>query len=228
MVWIALVGCTGSATAKSGSAATTSASGGGGAAGSSTTSLGGSGGVGGAGGSECLVAADCPGEVTECAWPDCAGGQCTTAFAAQGTLVAEQVYFDCRRNVCDGAGAVELADDANDPPNDQNGCTQDLCVEAFGHLEPSLPPEPAGTPCTDGGGLKCDGAGVCYQCDVDADCSGVPHDGMCVAGWCECVPDPQIQACTSGFPPVAWFCDALAKPSDAACVQATPAVWCCP
>src|SRR5689334_14341901 len=73
----------------------------------------GSGGAGGAGGSAsmCRTAADCAGQDTECQARTCAMGACGVSNMPAGTVVASQIATDCKRNECDGNGAIVSVND---------------------------------------------------------------------------------------------------------------------
>ncbi len=66
-----------------------------------------------------------------CIAGECVDGYCAYAFRAEGTVIDEAAEDDCRRNVCDGNGAVISAvatDDA--PPDDAPGdCVAPTCDE---------------------------------------------------------------------------------------------------
>jgi hypothetical protein len=129
----------------------------------------------------CLAASDC-GTDTECQTFSCSAGVCSTSFTASGTAVASQSSGDCKLHVCDGAGNVTAQNDDSDLPVDGNQCTDDVCTNGV----PSHPPLPAGTTCTQNGGTKCDGTGVCVECTVGTDCpSLICTNFVCVAASCE-------------------------------------------
>jgi hypothetical protein len=115
----------------------------------------------------CLTAADC-GVDTACQTHTCIGGVCGANNAAAGTVVSNPVTGDCRSNQCDGVGNIQVnAPDNNDTPaDDGNQCTSDICVAGA----PQHPPTGSGSPCNQGGGIKCDGAGACVQCIANSDC----------------------------------------------------------
>jgi hypothetical protein len=121
---------------------------------------------------QCNQAAECPGGPdTECRVRTCsAAGACGVSFTAGGTVLSQQTPGDCKRLQCDGGGQVVAVADASDRPVDGNGCTKDLCTGST----PSNPFEAPGTPCSENGGALCNGAGVCVQCQVAADCPGGP------------------------------------------------------
>lgn len=113
----------------------------------------------------CLTAATCPGQDDECKTRTCTTGACGFSYAAAGTLTAAQTSADCKKNQCDGSGAiVPVADDA-DLPVDSNQCTSDVCTSSV----PSNPPAASGTACSQNGGTSCDGAGVCAAATATTD-----------------------------------------------------------
>ena len=128
----------------------------------------------------CVAATDCPGTDGECQQRTCTAGVCGVAFTAQNTPVASQTARDCQKNVCDGAGAVTLAPDAADLPNDNNACTVDTCVSGT----PTFTNATNGTSCGTAG--VC-GAGVCVGCNAPTDCPGTDDEckaRTCVANVC--------------------------------------------
>jgi hypothetical protein len=138
----------------------------------------------------CTVAADCPGGPdTECHMRSCTSSVCGVGFPQAGTPLVSQTAGDCHRQVCDGIGNVDDLVDDTDVPDDAQACTQDSCAAGA----PSNTPLPARSACGAPGSL-CDGAGVCLQCLVDADC-GTARDTACnvdhcVAGACALQPEP--------------------------------------
>jgi hypothetical protein len=107
---------------------------------------------------QCFVAADC-GTDTACKTFTCNAGVCGSTNAAAGAFVANPTPGDCRSNQCDGSGnvTVNAVDDTDVPADDGSQCTLDVCSGG----SPSHPPSPLGTPCTQGGGATCSGAGAC-------------------------------------------------------------------
>jgi hypothetical protein len=104
----------------------------------------------------CNVAGDC-GTSTECVTYGCMGNACTTQFTNANTLVASQTAGDCKKNVCDGAGAQTMANDDADVPGDNKQCTSDVCTNGA----PSNPNLQDGTACNESGGSVCNGQGAC-------------------------------------------------------------------
>ncbi|MFO0586390.1 MAG: hypothetical protein U0441_02560 [Polyangiaceae bacterium] len=151
--------------------------GGGGSGGDTTTTTvtgGGGTGGGGAGGTggvtctaECCAPEDCPVPDSPCVERTCEGGKCGTKPLASGAAIEAQIPGDCRSIVCDGAGATKTILDETDVPDDGLQCTVDKCVSG----EPKNIPAPAGQSCTEDGGQKCDGSGVCLECLAPSDCA---------------------------------------------------------
>lgn len=165
-------GASSSSTSGAGGGTTSSSGAGGGAASSS------SGGTGG-----CVDAASCPGNDTECATRTCSAGGCGVVYAAAGTKIAAQVPGDCQALACDGAGGVVALADAADAPDDGLACTVDACAGS----QATHVPVAAGTPCAEGGGKVCNGAGACVACVGAADCPGADTEcsvRTCTAGVC--------------------------------------------
>jgi plastocyanin len=126
----------------------------------------------------CVTAATCPGTDTECQTRTCAASVCGFSFMASGTAVAMQTAGDCKKNQCNGAGAIVSANDNVDLPVDANQCSNDVCTSGV----PSNPPTSAGSVCAQNGGTLCSGAGVCVQCLTASTCPGV--DTECQARTC--------------------------------------------
>lgn len=124
----------------------------------------------------CLIAADCPGQDTECQHRVCDSGACGFAHTASGTPLSQQTAGDCKRTECDGLGGTIETTDDGDLPDDGNPCTRNVCTAGV----PSHPFAPLGTSC--GEGLICDGAGACVGCITPADCPG--QDSTCQTRTC--------------------------------------------
>ncbi|MBK8259506.1 MAG: lamin tail domain-containing protein [Polyangiaceae bacterium] len=127
---------------------------------------------------QCNAATQCPGTDTECQTRTCAGNTCGFNFTAAGTPVASQTTGDCKRNECNGSGAIVANNFDSDVPADGNQCTGDVCTSGV----PSNPNLMAGTTCNQNGGTNCDGAGQCVTAacsdgikngtETDTDCGG--------------------------------------------------------
>ncbi|MBV8761597.1 MAG: proprotein convertase P-domain-containing protein [Deltaproteobacteria bacterium] len=121
---------------------------------------------------ECAdVARDCPAAASECEEPACTAGHCmTNPVAANTPTPSGQTPGDCKLVVCDGAGATMTIND-NDPLDDHNDCTADMC--SAGSNAPMN--VAAGTPCTTNGGTVCGSGtkvGTCVGCLSNAQCTG--------------------------------------------------------
>ncbi|MEA2584451.1 MAG: hypothetical protein QOF33_2536, partial [Thermomicrobiales bacterium] len=131
----------------------------------------------------CVVAADCPGQDTECQTQTCIGGACDFTYAIAGTPQITQTVGDCKQNVCDGAGGTTyVVDDSDVPGDDGNQCTENTCSGGVPY-----PPKPLGTECNQYGGVICNGAGACVrqalngtECIADVQCLS----WSCVDGYC--------------------------------------------
>jgi len=152
---------------------TTSTTGGGSAPGT-----GGTGGTGGA--APCATPASC-GADAPCVVHTCTAGKCGSANVAMGMPATKQITGDCKKDTCNGAGAVVPGIDDSDLPDDGTQCTAKLCMNGT----PVISPLGAGSACTDHQGTVCDAAGQCVACLGDADCTtGVCSMGACVDPTC--------------------------------------------
>jgi len=142
----------------------------------------------------CLTPASCPGVDTDCQSRTCTSGVCGFSFQPAGTPTSSQIPGDCHRNECDGAGGIIPVVDNADLPIDGQQCTDDVCVAG----NPSHPPSPIGTACTQGGGVVCDGSGTCVQCVAPSDCPGT--DSTCQARTCN------ANLCGLNFAPAGTAC----------------------
>ncbi len=165
----------------------------------------------------CTTDAECSAGNTPCASAACsAQGLCDVMFKPNGTPLPaqDQTAEDCKVRVCDGAGnTIDIAD-PNDPKNDGNECTADMCNGAT----PANSPKQVGAACN--GTSTCDGAGHCLgvladPCTANNECSsGHCVDGVCCettcpdlckacnvsgsAGTCGNIPFPGTDAMCSG------------------------------
>jgi hypothetical protein len=139
------------------------------------------------GATSCTTVADCPAPAA-CVTASCDMGCCTTAPTGDGVdaPTASQTAGDCKKVVCDGAGATKSATDDTDVPNDSNPCTDDTCsggtpsnAPVAGQCTLSGNPGVCGDPA---GSAK----GTCVACNVGSDCtvSGVCQANMCVPQTC--------------------------------------------
>jgi hypothetical protein len=148
--------------------------------GGSTTSSGGHGG-GDDGVTECSTTSDCPAPpFPDCRAISCVAHHCVSVDTAAGKPTVSQVAGDCQQIECDGHGLVRSAV-ADDPRDDGRECTDDTCAQGL----PVNTARPAGTPCSQGGGAVCSGAGDCIGCLSDADCPAqICKAAICVPPGC--------------------------------------------
>lgn len=134
----------------------------------------------------CISPSDCPGQDTTCQQRTCESGICglLDAAANQPLPAAEQTPGDCQLAVCDGVGGTATIADDTDIPTSTNECASGACANGTA----SSTPLPAETPCNQSGGVTCDGAGACVQCNQGTDCPS----GVCQAHTC------QAPTCTDG------------------------------
>lgn len=128
----------------------------------------------------CLTADDCAGSDTFCQVRTCVDNTCGVDNTAADTPLPDpdQTANDCQLAVCDGNGNVaQNADDADLPLDDGNDCTAQACNVGV----PLFPDEPVDTACDQDGGLFCDGAGACVECNDASQCSGA---GECSVDAC--------------------------------------------
>ena len=128
---------------------------------------------------QCNAANQCAGSDTFCGVRTCASNVCGMSYTSAGTATPTQVTGDCKENQCNGAGGVTPAPKPGDLPVDNNDCTSDVCNNGT----PSNPPTALGTACNVSGKTKCNGAGVCVQCNAPADCPQ-PADSFCGTATC--------------------------------------------
>jgi hypothetical protein len=171
---------------------------------------------------QCNTATDCTG-TTDCRAATCTANNCGFTYTPAGTSVPTQVAGDCQSVQCNGAGGTTSVADNADLPVDGLQCTSDVCTAGT----PSNPALAVGTACTQSGGLVCDGAGVCVQCNVGSECaSGVCTSHVCQAATCTdtvrngaetdvdcgggtCPPCAPTRACVSGTDCQTGVCTAL-------------------
>jgi hypothetical protein len=132
---------------------------------------------------ECLTAATCPGQDTQCQTRICSVNKCGFIYAPAGMPITGQTSGDCQVVTCNGAGATTTSNDDFDVPgSDGNTCTDEACINGV----PEHPNVPSMTPCSQGGGTFC-AAGTCVQCLTSADCPGTDTEcsvRTCNAGMC--------------------------------------------
>ena len=131
----------------------------------------------------CVTAATCAGVDDECKTRTCIANVCGFSFTAAGTPTAAQTAADCKKNQCDGAGAIVPVADNTDLPVDNLQCTSDVCAAGA----PSNPPTQSGSACNQNGGTTCNGGGQCVQCVTASTCPGMDtqcQTRTCKAGAC--------------------------------------------
>ncbi len=84
----------------------------------------------------------------------CVRGECGTGPSPALTPVPDPFVGDCLGLVCDGAGMTTPVPVLDDPSDDGNDCTLDVCDDGV----PSYLALPSGSPCNGG---VCDGLGSC-------------------------------------------------------------------
>ncbi|HRI65125.1 MAG TPA: hypothetical protein PK156_12840 [Polyangium sp.] len=130
------------------------------------------------GGTQCVMNADC-GADSECQAFTCADGTCMVVFAPEGMALSVQGMGDCLTNTCDGKGYVVRIAEPNDPTDDGNPCTKDICTGDTTTHEF----EPSGTACN--GAQYCDGMGACVECVDSAQCpSNICKLNACTTAEC--------------------------------------------
>jgi len=117
----------------------------------------------------CNAPSDC-GATSFCrpSWT-CDAGTCNPVDAANNTPLPanQQTAGDCQQLQCNGSGGVKsVADNTDLPADDGIQCTGETCVGG----SPQHPARALNYACTDNGGLYCDGAGACVQCNDAIQC----------------------------------------------------------
>jgi len=135
---------------------------------------------------QCLNAGQC-GTDSVCRTFTCDTGRCTTHDVPNATALppAMQMTGDCKTKVCNGTGGITDASDDTDVRVDGNACTDDNCSNGVA----TNPPLDPNTPCSQGGGTRCNGsatAPACVQCLQDNHCGTNTTCKMfhCNAGLC--------------------------------------------
>ncbi len=131
---------------------------------------------------QCVTAANCPGQDTDCQMRTCdTHGVCGFANVALGAPTTTQVAGDCKVRQCNGTGTVVIASDNADIPVDGNACTNDICLAGV----PGNPARTVGSACGTGG--HCDAVAHCVACITAADCptsANACQAPTCVNGTC--------------------------------------------
>ena len=136
----------------------------------------------------CTSTTQCPGSDDECKQRTCTAGACGTAFTPANTMVSGQTAGDCKRQVCNGNGAVITITDDTDFPTNSNQCISGTCTQG----SPGETFASAGTTCSQNGGAVCDGAGNCVTCVPGSNIAcytgptGTDGVGICQAGMMTC------------------------------------------
>ncbi len=121
---------------------------------------------------------------TSCGTGVCGATDCSDTGACiypQSSVapVGLQTPGDCQKLVCNGSGGVTSSDDVTDLPVSNSEClVNPACDASGGPTTPRFDPAPTGTSCSGfGNGEHVCGdtsnpfiAGMCVQCNVDADC----------------------------------------------------------
>jgi hypothetical protein len=125
----------------------------------------------------CNSPSNCPQSTTVCQVPGCENTVCTMTPAPVGTF--------CNNDggkVCDGTGLCVGCNQPSDCPTQTTVCNTSMCSQNTCGTVPA----PNGTPCADNGGIVCDGAGTCVQCNTTSDCLAINDAGtlVCVNNHC--------------------------------------------
>ncbi|MEM1031614.1 MAG: hypothetical protein AAGN82_14785 [Myxococcota bacterium] len=123
----------------------------------------------------CNGPTDC-GTDTECRAWSCVSQTCVALDAPSGTPLSAQIAGDCVEQRCDGTGGVVAVPVAGDPFDDNNECTDDICLGGM----PLNPFRGTNDPCSIG---FCNGAGTCVECNGPGQCP--PGDGVCESAVCD-------------------------------------------
>jgi hypothetical protein len=163
----------------------------------------------------CTLPSQC-GADSYCRIYTCDASVCGVMNTASGTPLpaGDQIAGDCRELQCNGSGGVmEVIKNGDIPPDDGMECTSEACNMGV----PVHPPRPIDTPCTEGGGAFCDGAGACVECNNASQCTGagVCQTNACVSKMCVVNNEPTGTPCSGGF----------CNPSQA-CVECTSDTHC--
>ncbi len=151
----------------------------------------------------CNDSSDCPTPKTVCQVANCAAHACSVTNAP-----AETTCDDDGGKVCDGDGVCVACVAPTDCPASTTVCAAPACNDhACGDTD-----APLGTPCTDGGGVVCNGTGTCVasHCadgiqdggETGVDCGGSECDMLgktCANGKdCDVAADCTSGECTGG------------------------------
>jgi len=127
-----------------------------------------------------------------------AAGMATCVGAARGSMLVPDFPADCHALTCDGFGHEIRVVYQNNAPKSGNPCLIGTCDSAGNS---STEPARAGTPCrAEGGGVVCDGAGICAECLHTSDCPS----GLSCSATERCVSAPCTDVdCGGACPPCA-------------------------
>jgi len=146
----------------------------------------------------CNVPTDCNGTDTFCQVRTCVAKSCGVDNTADGTALpaGSQTSGDCLEVQCDGNGATKSVAKNNDPFNDNNQCTDDLCNNG----SPQNPAKALDAACNENGGKYCDGASTCVECNNAGQCSGAGDCQVdaCTAKSCAIDPEPASTPAPAG------------------------------
>jgi len=169
----------------------------------------------------CSVPDDC-GSMTFCRARTCVDSICGLDEPSKGTPLPdeEQKAGDCKRSVCDGNGGVDLEDDDDDVPVDDDPCTKDVCEKGA----PGNPLEDAGTPCGEDAGV-CSKEGKCVECVTDDQCTAPDTCGAVVPNQCACKKESKAFTCNGHCATVTGNCGQTEECGDckngATCVDSS-------
>lgn len=113
----------------------------------------------------------------------------------QGMLVNDASPGDCEEIRCDNGQVVKVADDDEVPPQDNNDCDIEVCLDGMVVHQN----DPLDTPCGTNGTLLCDGAGVCVNCINATQCNAADCENpICINSVCGVKDKPAGTACAGG------------------------------
>lgn len=122
---------------------------------------------------QCNLPTDC-GVDTECRAWQCVNQTCVANDTPAGTPVMNQTAGDCVEVQCNGLGQAAPVP-VSDPFDDNNECTDDVCINGV----PQNPNKGTTEPCSTG---FCNGGGACVQCNNPGQCP--QGDGICEVPAC--------------------------------------------
>lgn len=130
----------------------------------------------------CKAPEDCPMPPSACSQRACDAGVCSVTLADKDTPASSgQNLGDCSTIMCDGNGGIYLGADPADVPAAVDECHVGSCDGGPPHQVAA----PIGTACAAGGGIVCDGNGLCVECLQSSDCPmGACAGYTCVSASC--------------------------------------------